>query len=351
MIAVQYFEQIESAQAPADLFKDADTARSTYRRLAKYVHPDANPADVPRAENAFARLAELWNEYNHGPSGRRHPLDRKGHIIYETKRRAYAVHDLIDRGDISNVYTVSYVPGPLSSAIKVGALKMPRSPKHNDLVVNEIASLKFLKDGVPEEYQMYHPTTVDTFSHRDKTNGMTRRSIILDHLDGFVSLKDVRQAYPGGISGRHVAWIARRLWIALDTAHEAGVAHTAVFPEHVMIHPKMHGVVLVDWSYSTEIGEKLEYAVPRYLKNEWYGKRYDKPLDHRLDVHEAAHTLESLLGAQEARPFRAFFNGCRVASTPTAGELFQEFDELLERLYGKRKYIEFEMPKGWKKGS
>lgn len=348
MIAVSYFEQVEAARTPGDLFTDADAARSTYRRLARILHPDVNAGD-PRAEQAFARLSELWNQYNHGPSGVRHPADRDGRLIYETKRNTYAVHDLIAKGDISNVYLTSYVPDTFSSAVKSGALKMPRSPANSDLVVNEIEALKQLKEGVSEPYQMYHPTTVDSFLHQDKTNGKRRRAIITEHLDGFISLRDVLDAYPTGISGRHVAWIARRLWVAMDTAHVAGRVHGAVFPEHVMIHPTMHGVVLVDWSYSQEKGEKLTSAVPSYLKQGWYGKNYEKPLDHRLDVHQAAYTLESLLGVQEARPFRAFFNGCRVASAPTAGELFVEFDELLTRIYGQRKYIPFEMPKGWKR--
>jgi serine/threonine protein kinase len=340
VIAVQYFEQIESAQKPEDLFKDPEAARSTYRRLARNVHPDTNAND-PRAVDAFARLAFLWDQYNGVGSAA-----SSGALTYTTKRNSYTVGKLLDKGNISNVYAVTY---PSDGDMKTGVLKMPRSPKNNDLVVNEITTLKTLKETVPEQYHIYLPITVDSFAHRSTSDGKTRRSVILEHLDGFVSLRDVMDAYPQGISGRHVAWIARRLWVAIDIAHEAGIVHGAVFPEHVMIHPTMHGVVLVDWSYAREKGEKLTSAVPSYLSNGWYGDNYDKPLDHRMDVRQAAFTLEGLLGEQGARPFRAFFNGCRVASAPTAGQLFEEFDELLLRVYGKRKYVPFSMPQGWKK--
>jgi serine/threonine protein kinase len=341
--AVAYFERIESARTPSDLFEDADKARAVYRRLSKHVHPDVNPGEKARAEQAFARLSELWAQFNGKTVSS--PVAKERGLVYETKRGVYVIGDLIARGDISNVYGVEYN----NVQLRVGALKMPRNPANNDLVENEIRTLKLLKEKVPEQFRMYHPTVVDTFAQRDQATTKTRRAVILEHLDGFVSLQDVIDAYPDGIDGRHVAWIARRLWIAMDTAHNAGVAHGAVFPEHVMVHPTMHGVVLIDWSYSQEKGEKLTSAVPSRLKQGWYGSNYDKPLDHRLDVHQAAWTLESLLPKTGARPFRAFFNGCRVASAPTAGELFVEFDELLTRIYGKRKYIPFTMPHNWKK--
>lgn len=334
MIATSYLEQVESAKTPGDLFTDADKARSTYRRLARMLHPDRNPDDI-RATSAMARLSELWAQYNG-----RTTTPTTAATVYSTKRRDYVLGNLVRRGPISNIYTVLYEDSH-------GELKMPRDPAHNEMIVTEIKALKTLNEDVPGRYRMFHPTTVDSFSHRDGASGKTRRALITEPYDGFVTLREVREAYPKGIDPRHVAWIGRRLWIAIDTAHVAGLVHAAVFPEHVLIHPAMHGVVLADWGYSREKGEKLTSAMPRYLKDGWYGTNYDKPLDHRLDVRQAAYTLDSLLGVQEARPFRAFFNGCRVASTPTAGELYEEFEELLTRVYGKRKYVPFSMPTGW----
>ena len=43
----------------------------------------------------------------------------------------------------------------------------------------------------------------------------------------------------------------RRLLTALGWAHRARLVHGAVFPEHVLIHPELHGLVLVDWCYAT----------------------------------------------------------------------------------------------------
>jgi serine/threonine protein kinase len=348
VIAVPYFEQVESAKTPSDLFADADKARSTYRRLARIIHPDANHSEQ-RAVDAFAKLSRMWDEYNGKSTGPRvaAPATNAPHsVIYETKRHTFFVGDLAKRTEYANIYPAEYMD---ESIHRYAALKMPRSPKNNDLIENEVTALKTLKDSVPAQYQMYHPTTIDTFMHRDKVSGKQRRAIVTNALPGFVSLREVLDAYPKGIPPRQVAWIARRLWIALDTAHEAGIAHGAVFPENVMIHGTDHGVVLIEWSYSQPLKSKLQAAVPRYQKEDWYGPGLTRRLDHRLDVRLAAKTLAALLGEQDARRFRAFFNGCQVASTPTAGQLFGEFDELLTEVYGERKYVPFEMPQGWKR--
>lgn len=348
MTAVPYFEQVESAKTPADLFVDPDKARSIYRRLARIVHPDANGSE-PRAVDAFAKLSMFWDEYN-GKSTKPRvaagPSNAPRGMVFESKRHTFFVGDLAKRTDFANIYPAEYIDGTIH---RYAALKIPRSPKNNDLIENEVRALKTLKEGVPERYQMFHPSTIDTFIHRDKANGKQRRAIVTNALPGFVSLREVLDAYPEGLHGRHIAWITRRLFPALDVAHETGITHGAVFPENVMIHPTDHGVVLINWAYSQPMNTKLKAAVPYYKDEGWYGLSLNKKLDHRLDIKLAARTMEAMLGEQSAKPFRAFFNGCKVASTPTAAELFLEFEELLTRVYGERKYVPFEMPRGWKR--
>lgn len=348
MIATTFFEQVESAKTPADLFTDPDRARSTYRRLARIIHPDTNKND-PRAHEAFEKLGLLWDEYNGVSRKPRHaagPANTPKGLIFESKRYTFFVGDIVKRADYANIYPAEYIDGTVH---RYGALKLPRSPKNNDLIENEVKMLKLLKEGVPERYQMFHPTTIDTFIHRDKVTNKQRRAVVTNALPKFVSLQEVLDAYPNGIHPRHVAWITRRLWVALDVAHKAGVVHGAVFPENIMIHPEDHSVVLINWSYARPVGEQLKAVVPRYRDEGWYGLSLNKKLDHRIDVKLAAKTMEAMLGNQDAKSFRAFFKGCQVASTPDAGSLFAEFEELLTQVYGERKYVPFNMPQGWKR--
>lgn len=321
------FERIEIARTARDLFPQGDGARAVYRQLAREVHPDIHVnGEFDRAEKAFARLTELWNQRN-APTV----------LTYATRRHSYTQENLLAKGDIANVYKATYDAGH-----EVVVIKFPRNPANGELIANEISILKALNSDVPEQYRMYHSTTVDSFRHRDKDTGKDRRAIVLEYLDGFYTLREVMQEYPDGLDGRDLAWMVRRLWVALATAHDAGIAHGAVTPENVMIHPTMHGVVLIDWIHAKPFGDNLTTLSSPY--RDFYGTHLDKPLDHRLDVQMASHTLELLLGARSHKPFRAFFKGCRVASAPPAGQLFQEFDELLARLYGKRKFRPFTMP-------
>ena len=56
----------------------------------------------------------------------------------------------------------------------------------------------------------------------------------------------------------------RRLLVGLGWAHRAGVVHGAVLPEHVLIHPAEHGLVLVDWCYSVAPGERIPALVAKH---------------------------------------------------------------------------------------
>ena len=84
----------------------------------------------------------------------------------------------------------------------------------------------------------------------DARSGVRRHANLIGALGGFRSLAEVRSAFPAGLDPRDAAWMWRRLLVAIGAAHRAGVIHGAVLPEHVLIHPAEHGLVLVDWCYS-----------------------------------------------------------------------------------------------------
>ena len=145
VIAVHYFERVESAKTPADLFVDRESARSTYRRLARIVHPDANGGES-RAVDAFAKLSMFWDQYNGkitSPRVAAGPANASKGLIFESKRHTYFVGDLAKRTDFANIYPAEYIE---DTHQRYAALKIPRSPKNNDLIENEVRALKTLKD-------------------------------------------------------------------------------------------------------------------------------------------------------------------------------------------------------------
>jgi len=303
-------ELIEAAGKPADLF-GRDAARR-YRRLAKLTHPDAQAGDM-RTTAAFARLADLW------------------------KRHSQVCGPVVARGDLANLYQVGG-----------GLLKLPRNPADNDLMDREAAGLRALPRRVPDRLSAYFPRLAETQRVHDPRTGAERRGNVLGALDGFVSLAEIRYRQPGGVDPRDAAWIWRRLLVALGAAHQAGVSHGAVIPEHVLIHPADHGLVLVDWCYSGQPGVPLPAIVGRY--RDWYppevlSRRTSGPA---VDIWLATSCMTALISGRMPKPLGAFARGCQIAHEARrpqeAWQLLAELDDVLERLYGPRKFRPFAIP-------
>jgi serine/threonine protein kinase len=191
------------------------------------------------------------------------------------------------------------------------------------------------------------PRLVDTFRHK---SDRTRRGnvIAVSTHRPLYSLLEVMQRRPHGLDPRDAAWMWRRLLVALGTAHRAGIVHGAVVPEHVLIEPDDHGVVLVDWCYSaTGPGERIPALVPRY-RDAYPPEVLDRdPPGPHTDIHLAAGLMSGLMGDRAPKSLRRFADGCRLASPrqrpDDAWRLLRELDELLHRLYGPRKFRPFVM--------
>ena len=302
---------IEAASGPDDLF-GSDAARA-YRRLAQLTHPDAHPGDR-RAASAFAKLAVLWRQH------------QDGHGV------------LVARGDIANLYQVSE-----------GLLKLARDPADNDLMRAETIALAALCTRVEPAFQAYFPRPVRAQRRRDPSSGVERRANVIGRLTGFRSLAEVRAAFPGGIDPRDAAWMWRRLLVAVGAAHRARLIHGAVLPEHVMIHPGEHGLVLIDWCYSGPAPEvRVRAMVKRY--RDWYPPQVlaGQPAGPDLDIWLATRCMTELIGSRMPARMAAFARGCLLASPrrrpADAWLLLAEFHELLGRLYGPRTFRPFAMP-------
>lgn len=326
-------EQVKCAKSFADLLSVDTEADDLYKMYAKVLHPDMVDDEYKDAATiAFAELQHLWAIY----TGKAEVKT----ISISTKKRTYALGDLICNGSIASLYAVSFED---SDGVQEAILKMPRSPKDSDLMEREAKALKKL-DEVPGELRIFASQMVETFRHKDATTNETRRCNVIKPLKGFYNLAEVAEHYPNGVPPKHVAWMWRRLLVALGQAHDVGVVHGAIVPENVMIHPSMHGVVLVDWCYSCQDNQTVPALPP--LRKLWYPQSVlDKePPTFALDVSMAAKTMTWLGGAQTPTEFQAFARGCTVSKLPTPAELLVEFDELIASMWGKRRYLAFDMP-------
>jgi Phosphotransferase enzyme family len=305
---------IEAAASPAELFgADPLGAARRYRELARLTHPDAHPGDR-RTTDAFAKLADLW---------RRHQLAARAAVF---------------RGEIANLYEVP-----------AGLLKIVRDPADNDLMRHEAAALARLSDRVDPALRAYFPRLIEARRQTDPSTGVRRRASLIAPLPGFLSLVRVRAAYPGGVDPRDAAWIWRRLLVAIGAAHRAGLIHGAVLPDHVLIDPAEHGLVLIDWCYSGKgPATRLPALVRRYAR--WYPPEVvaGEVAGPDLDIWLATRCMTELMGGRVPAPMAAFARGCTLTSPrrrpADAWALLAELDEWLLRLYGPRTFRPFAVP-------
>jgi len=348
-------QQILNAKSPEQVFGEladatADALNRAYRRLSRLIHPDVN-GNSKESTDAFAKLNE-WKvkaayKIKHGTYG--DEAAPSGSATIKTKRNSYTVVETVAAGDLSDVLLAK----DINSAPV--ALKVIRTPANNDLGRREVEMLRTVReqcDGLPALAHV--PQVLENFLY--KTTGSTVQKQVnvfpaLLESDGWYSAKRVLENYPEGIDLRDAAWMFNRLLGALLMAHQAGVVHAAVAPSHLMLHLPTHNAVLVDWSYAVKVGETAKALSPEleaFVPTEVRGKL---PLTPGTDLHMAARLLLTLVGGENKLPqhppsVRGLFRACQLAPnkrlTDVAG-LYEKFNDELKRLYGPRKFRNFEM--------
>ncbi|MDG4807097.1 serine/threonine protein kinase [Micromonospora sp. WMMD1120] len=319
MRAAEAIGVVAAARTDADLF-GTDQPAHRYRELVAALHPDRLPADAGvRAEalDAFVHVTTRWRA-------------RQVTVLGD-----YRIGAPAHSGDLADLYDVG----------DDRLLKLPRRPTDNDLMAREAHALHTIAERGDPRYLPYVPRLVDEFPHRDAATGAQRRVTVLATAPNLHDLDEVRRAYPDGLDARDVAWMWRRLLVVLGLAHRAGIVHGAVLPRHVLIEPDAHGVVLVDWCFSTPVGSTVPALVPGH--EDWYPpevvrKRQCGP---GTDIALASRCMSWLMGSRAPGELHAFAQGCQQraldARPDDAWALLRDLDQVLDRLYGPRTFRPF----------
>ncbi|KXO99056.1 hypothetical protein AXK58_24180 [Tsukamurella tyrosinosolvens] len=339
---------VTNAKTSADLFGPfggpARAAKRIFRVYATHLHPDRAAAagfDPVATSAAFDRLTFLYQSWTKGVAARTpHAAPTSPDLIVVGRHSTYTAAGEPTAGTVSGVYR-----GAAANGDPV-AIKIPRSATSSRFIEGERTALaaiaKVTADSENAWLAPYFPTLLDTATLSDGA-GTERAVNVLGPLgaeDGFVDLATVA-AQLGGLDGRDWAWIHRRLLRAIAGAHLAGVVHGAIVAENVLIQPEGHGVVLAGWSLSTTAGQPLPGRIAS--RTDAYPPDADEKASPALDVYMAHALMRSMLAPTERRQL-AFARGCmQPAPTmrPDAAGLLGEYDELLEDLYGRRRFRRF----------
>ncbi len=364
---------LENARTPEDVFgklegNQAEALRGAYRSLTKTAHPDryTDAQDQALAEQAF-RTLQKWlslaeEKITCGTYGREnHSSSAPAPVLVRSRKQSYLVQATpFAQGDVCNLYRCTRAFGGQETA---GIFKVAQHPDVNDLVANEAAVLKTLASS-PEypQFHAYIPQLLDTFDYHDPSSPGLRRANVLAFEDGaYFSLQNIRAAYPEGIDPKDMAWMWRRLLIALSFAHSCSIIHGAVLPTHVLIQPEQHGLALIDWSYALSNPVPGEYipAIAAQFQD-WYPPEVlaKETPSASTDLYLGALCMIFLLGGDPltgtmpgAVPQRiqSFLRGVALKK-PTqrpqqALSLLDEFTDLIQRLWGPPRFHRFSMPK------
>ncbi|MFC9835146.1 hypothetical protein ACFVKB_15125 [Rhodococcus sp. NPDC127530] len=340
---------VGAAIVPSDLFGPIThdpaaqrAARRRFHRLSVLIHPDrVDPAYTARAATAFTHASDLYRRWQHDTT----TTDAATAIVLDGRSGSYRLGTRHARGSIADLHHATDSGG---AGVVV---KVPRNVSSNALIDAERAALAEIAasaEGGNGWLRAYFPQLIDYLTHADPVTGARRQMNVLDSLTtGFVTLAEVQAAYPDGLDSRDWVWIHRRLLRALAAAHRAGWVHTAVTADNVLIHPERHGLVLAGWSFATRPGTVPLATIPSRRDHYPPERSTGSPATPGWDVFMAHRLMLTMLADTAPDRLRAFARGCmqpQPGLRPDAVDLLDEFDDLLDTLYGRRRFRPFTMP-------
>ena len=355
--------QLARATRPEDVFGDisdgkGDThslLRRIYYALAKVTHPDVYqiPEEKMLAQIAFTELVEWFCKADEKiRSGRYGQTDR---TILQTGTREYELAGTFSEDGDFILYPCTFFERGLHHQ---ALIRIVRDPRKNDDSQNEARILNILLQSThAEKFSPYLPNLLDAFIYEDGI--VSRQAAVFEKTEGWYSLEEVHRVYPRGIDPRDMAWMWRRLLVALGFAHSNSVIHGAVLPGNVWIQPEQHGLMLRNWFCAVHnpdlTGGVIAKIEPRFAA--WYPDEILNyaPPSFGTDIGMSAKCMIYLLGGDVERkmipasipkPMQMFLKGSILPGTRTPQDAWAvklEFDDLLDRLWGERKFHPFKM--------
>lgn len=238
-------------------------------------------------------------------------------------------------GDVSDVYSAA--DGGRKRVVKIA-----KSSEAGHHLRREFQILRTLTENNPSSSHLrYLPRPVECDESDERTVSIYERGT------GDYTASQLRERFPRGLDGRHVAWMFNRMLEVLGFVHEQGWIHGAVLPSHLLFDTESHGLELLGWTHAVRIGCPIEFAPSGFI--DWYPEecRVREPATPSVDIFLAAKCAVFLAGGDPVRGampdslpklLRGFLKSCLLESVrmrpQDAWKLHAEFKGLLERVYG-----------------
>ncbi|WP_395137807.1 hypothetical protein [Armatimonas sp.] len=359
--------QLEQAACPEQVFGrlegySATTLRralgEVFRSLAKNCHPDL----VPETEQALAaevfRLLNSWRTQ----AERKLELETYGDqkplfepVEFLVGEELLTLTGISAAGLVSTVYEAHFTGAKPGQRVFA---KVSREPADNDLLEREFRALTAIRlphpDPVAErefysKQRAYLPEPLAHFTVVGPAGRLQAVSLLATPEGRCFTAQALREEkFITGVEPRQVWWIFRRLLMTLWMAHLRGFAHGAITPDHVLVYPEAHGLVLLDWTCASRLGQE---ALPLY-DPAWTGFVPPEllaraPASTASDLFMAAKTALYLLGEHTETldtSIRRFFEQCTLPNPNRRLSDAERAHESFGTLLGKRAFAEFIVP-------
>ncbi len=336
-----------------------DQLEEVHKKLSKIVDPavyNANPDAKDLAKDAseqlnlfYAKAQEKIRAGLYGVSNDPSVFIR-GKPSFQTAKRQYYLGPAITRGDIATVYSGECVMGDEFAGRVV--VKIVNDPIDNDFAQNEIRTLRFFQQH-PAAQRKHLPVLLDYFRTTDDKIG-----IILRQFDGydFSAIRDMPQ-YKKGIPEKHMVWMLNRLLSAIGYAHSIGVIHGNIEPTHLMIRPRDHNLLLLDWSYSaidpSHTGDGFKVYNEDFSPPEVKERRPPIPSSDLYSVGMCMiyilggdikeKTIPSSVNPKIQRFIKYFVLDSPLQRPQDAWQMHRQLDSLVRELWGRKRFLKFEV--------
>lgn len=277
--------------------------RRSFAQLAKFVHPDhVPPAFQKRAQDAFDKLNKLRDSAHDALAAGTYDshalMSSERAVVLTSSMRQYVVDESpYAAGDYSVLHRAR-------AGSETFVLKIAREPTCNAALERDMAvrsrfdDMAYVRHG---RIGSFVPKTADTFLVGE--NGRRIRVEAMPLQDGYVSVEDLLTAYPQGLAPEDAGWVARRVMVQAIAAQTVRVVHTAIIPEHVLVHPLSREPLHLGWAHALDadvsarvtqiVGRRRAYYPPEVFAHERVGAA--------TDIYMAGKVIIALFGGDVER--------------------------------------------------
>jgi len=284
--------------------------------------------------------------------------DDVGRPRVQVAGRAYVILGRLAQGDSSDVF-LARRDARLTEMV---TLKVLRANADADLLAREWKALDDLSKSEEQGAPYFRSLLPQPVAHGKLRSKDTdaRLTSVFRWRSGFQhTFEDITREYPSGVDPRAAVWLWKRALELLGWVHRSGFTHGAIVPQHLLVHPRDHGVVLVGWSCAVRGRDPLPAVSARARVYYPDGVFPGAPVTQTVDLVMLARCIARVLGGDPARgrvpesvpaPLASLVREWCMTS-PSAGaddpwELMERVSQAGKAAFGPARYVPFHLP-GW----